>query len=433
MTATAETSGEVAPADGATFDVVIAGAGPTGLSLAVAAADVGLTAAVVERQSRAELAAPPPDGREIALTHRARDILRALGLWQRFAEDEIAPLRKAAVTDGRSPFTLGFDADRHGREQLGFLVGNEVIRRAAFAEASTREAITIVDGVAVTGVATSAASGTLTLADGRRLHGRLVVAADNRFSENRRRMGIGAQMLDFGRIVIVCRLRHERPHHGIAHECFGYGGTLAILPLNGDLVSAVVTVPADAAPGLLAMEPARFADYVRERFGNRLGAMSVLGERHTYPLVAVYAHRFVAQRFALIGDAAVGMHPVTAHGFNFGLYGVDALARAWQRERRKTVGTAGAPPSANWSGRLTRQPATLDPGSDAALSAYQSEHRRTTFPIYTGTNAIVRLFTDDSPPARVARAAALRVANLVTPIKRQITLQLTGTGTQPAA
>ena len=414
------------------FDVVIAGAGPSGLSLAVAAADAGLTAALVERQSRAELAAPPPDGREIALTHRARDILRTLGLWQRFAADEIAPLRKAAVTDGRSPFTLGFDADRCGREQLGFLVGNDVIRRAAFAEASTRAAITIVDGVAVTGVATSTDAGTLTLADGRRLHGRLVVAADNRFSGKRRRMGIGAQMLDFGRVVIVCRLRHERPHHGVAHECFGYGGTLAILPLNGDLASAVVTVPADVAPSLLAMEPPRFADYVRERFGNRLGTMSVVGERHAYPLVAVYAHRFVAQRFALIGDAAVGMHPVTAHGFNFGLYGVDALARAWQRERRKTaVGGAFSP--ASRAGDSMSQPAAFDPGTEAVLSAYQSEHRRVTFPIYTGTNAVVRLFTDDSPPARVARAAALRVADLISPIKRRITQQLTGTGTQPAA
>lgn len=411
MTAIAGTSGQIAPADGAMFDVVIAGAGPSGLSLAVAAADTGLTVAIAERESRAGLAAPLPDGREIALTHRAREILRTLGLWQRFAVDEIAPLRKAAVTDGRSPFTLGFDADRCGREQLGFLVGNDVIRRAAFAEASTRPTITIVDGAAVTGVATSADSGTLTLADGRRLRGRLVVAADNRFSENRRRMGIGAQLLDFGRVVIVCRLRHERPHHGVAHECFGYGGTLAILPLNGDLVSAVVTVPADVAPSLLAMAPVCFADYVRERFGDQLGAMSVVGERHAYPLVAVYAHRFVAQRFALVGDAAVGMHPVTAHGFNFGLYGVDALARAWQRERRKA--------------------AAFDPGTDAVLSAYQFEHRRTTFPIYAGTNAIVRLFTDDSPPARVARAAALRITNLISPIKRQITQQLTGT--RPAA
>jgi 2-polyprenyl-6-methoxyphenol hydroxylase-like FAD-dependent oxidoreductase len=130
--------------------------------------------------------------------------------------------------------------------------------------------------------------------------------------------------------------------------------------------------------------------------------MQAAGERHGYPLVAVYASRFVGPRFALIGDAAVGMHPVTAHGYNFGLYGVGVLSRE--------IARAGG-----------------DPANPAALAAYESEHRRTTLPIYLGTNAIVRLYTDESRGARYLRGAVLRVARGLPPVRKLITRQLTGT------
>lgn len=384
-------------------DVAIVGAGPAGLALAAAVADAGLTATLVERQPRSALADPAPDGRDIALTHRADAILRALGIRERFPEAEVAPLREARVTDGDSPFALRFDARRTPDGPLGWLVANHVIRRAAFEAATSRPAVSLIDGTGVAGIGAGAAAshGELVLEDGRRVRARLLVAADSRFSTMRRAMGIGARMTDFGRVVIVSRMRHALPNRGIAHECFRHGDTLALLPMNDDRVSAVVTVTADAAPALMAMAPAAFAELVRERSGDRLGAMTPDGERHAYPLVATYAHRFVARRFALIGDAAVGMHPVTAHGFNFGLYGVDALVRA--------IGRRGAG----------------DPGAPAALAEFEREHRRATLPVWLGTNAIVGLFTDDRPPARLARGAVLRIAEALAPLKAGIERQLT--------
>jgi ubiquinone biosynthesis UbiH/UbiF/VisC/COQ6 family hydroxylase len=381
-------------------DVAIVGAGPAGLALAAALADTGRSVAIVERQSRAALADPAPDGRDIALTHRAIAILQRLGLWARLPADEIAPLRAAQVTDGDSPFALRFDPRASGAAQLGVLVGNHAIRRAAFEAALARPGVALVDGVAVADARTAADGGTLVLADGRRIRARLVVAADSRLSETRRRLGIGARMLDFGRTVVVCRMAHERGHQGIARECFRYGDTLAVLPLNGDASSIVVTVPSDRAPELMREAPQAFAERIRGRLGDALGGMRPIGDRHAYPLVAVYAHRFVARRFALVGDAAVGMHPVTAHGFNFGLYGVDALVRA--------IGAG-------------------DPGSAAALAAYEGEHRRATLPIYLGTNAVVRLFTDDRAPARALRGAVLRVADALAPVRHAVERQLTGT------
>ncbi|MEZ5563043.1 MAG: 5-demethoxyubiquinol-8 5-hydroxylase UbiM [Gammaproteobacteria bacterium] len=385
-------------------DVVIIGAGPAGLSLAISLADAGFGVTVVEKLPRATLADPAPDGREIALTHRAVDILQSLGMWQRFPAGDISPIREARVIDGKSRHFLGFDTRGTQQTELGYLVPNNVIRKAAFEGAVARPEVEIIAGAGVSDVATSADSAEVRLADGRVLTAPLMVAADSRFSDARRRMGIGADMRDFGRTVIVCRLAHELPHEGIAHECFHYGRTLAVLPLNGLMSSAVITLSADQASAMMQMPAAEFGKLVSEQFESRLGPMQLVGERHSYPLVAVYAQRFVAHRFALLGDAAVGMHPVTAHGFNCGLYGVESLTRAIRGARA--------------AGR--------DIGSMSVLARYQSEHRRATRPIYLGTNVLVSLFTDDEMPARFIRTAVLRLANRLPPLKAGITRQLTG-------
>lgn len=386
-------------------DVIIIGAGPAGLSLAVSLAQAGFSAVIAERLPRAVLADPPPDGRDIALTHRAAGILRSLGIWERFPAEEVAPIREARVLNGTSSFFLQFDPRGSNKSELGYLVPNHMIRKMAFEAALAHSGVDLLDGVAVAGTTASASCAEVQLADGRRLRAPLVVAADSRFSESRRRAGIGADMRDFGRVVIVCRMAHERPHECIAYECFHYGRTLAVLPLNGEISSIVITLTTDKADAVLRMPAEEFSRLVRDQFGARLGDMRLVGERHAYPLVAVYADRFVAPRLALLGDAAVGMHPVTAHGFNFGLYGVEVLTRA----------IAGA--------RASQR----DIGSLDVLATYDREHRRATYPIYLGTNALVKLFTDDRLPLRLLRGAVLRAANLAGPLKAQITAQLTGT------
>lgn len=384
-------------------DVLIVGGGPAGLALASALADAGLRSHVLEQQAPAALQAPAEDGREIALTHRARHVMERLGLWQRLPAAEVSPLAEARVSNGGSPFALPFDARAQGHDALGWLVPNHRIREAAYAAAAARPLVRVEGDARVVALARDARSARVTLADGRTLAAPLVVAADSRFSAVRRMAGIGAQMRDFGRTAIVARMAHEGEHGGVAHECFRYGNTLATLPMPGRHSSAVVTVRGDAAAEWLALDEAAFARRIEAQLDGRLGAMRLDGQRHSYPLVAVYAHHFVGPRFALIGDAAVGMHPVTAHGYNFGLYGVEVLARE--------LGRGG------------------DPGAAAALGRYEAEHRRTTGPIYLGTNAIVGLFTDERPGAKLLRGAVLRVAGAMPPLRALITRQLTGGAT----
>lgn len=183
----------------------------------------------------------------------------------------------------------------------------------------------------------------------------LVVAADSRFSAVRRMLGVGTQMTDFGRSVIVCRMRTSISHEDKAHECFGYDRTLAILPVQPDpdtgelLCSAVVTTDSADAQQLMQLSPEDFAAHVQNHFQSRLGDMQLVGERHIYPLVATYAHRFSGERFALLGDAAVGMHPVTAHGYNLGLSGVERLTACMLHQPRLLLldePTAGVDPKA---------------------------------------------------------------------------------------
>jgi ubiquinone biosynthesis UbiH/UbiF/VisC/COQ6 family hydroxylase len=395
-------------------DVLIVGAGPAGLSLAAALADAGLSAHVLEQLDAATLTDPPEDGREIALTHRAREVMQALGPWSRLPADLISPLREARVQDGNTlaeHLRFGTQDGRAGSDDvgpLGWLVPNHAIRRATFEAAAARSRVRIECGVRVTGFAQEGPAAKLTLDDGRTLRAPLVVAADSRFSGTRRLAGIGATMRDFGRTVVVGPVAHEADHQGIAWECFRYGNTLALLPMSGRRVSAVVTLSSELAPEWLALDDAAFAARVQVQCDTRLGAMRPAGPRHAYPLVGVYSQRFVAPRFALIGDAAVGMHPVTAHGFNFGLYGVQVLARQLEAARK--------------AGR--------DIGAMATLQPYETEHRRVTWPIYHGTNAVVQLFTDERAQARWLRRAVLTLAEKVPPfnglVHAAITRQLTG-------
>ncbi|MBL4806914.1 MAG: 5-demethoxyubiquinol-8 5-hydroxylase UbiM [Rhodobacteraceae bacterium] len=386
-----------------TYDIVIIGAGPAGLSFACCLAGTDLKIVMVERSPLEILENPPEDGRDIALTHSSEQALKDLGMWDDFPEDQLGLIREAKVLNGRSAYVLHFDSAKTSADYLGHLVPNYIIRRAAYNSVKDCKNISIIAGVEVLDVTTNITEGSVTLSDGRTLHSKLVIAADSRFSTTRKKMGIGAQMQDFGRVVIVCEMTHTKPHNNTAFECFHYDQTLAILPMYGDKSSVVVTLPADKSDRLLAMSPTEFAADIQRRFGAQLGDMTLVTKLHPYPLIGVYADKFVTTRFALMGDAAVGMHPVTAHGFNLGLKGARTLAS--EIKAALANGT--------------------DIGAASVLGRYQAKHRRVARPLYVGTNALVKLFTDTTVPGRILRGAALRLGNILPPVKSRIVQQLT--------
>ena len=395
-------------------DIVIVGAGPSGLCLARSLSGQGLTIVVIEQQSLDAISNPAFDGREIALTQSSASAMKDLGLWQLIEPQAISQLRDAKILDGRSQFEMLIPHQLSKYQELGWLISNHVIRKAAYD--ATQEAndlhhdITLIPGRKVIKVKTNLPMAGVVLDDQTEISAKLVVAADNRFSTTRRMMGIAADMHDFGRNMLVCCMTHDAPHDHIAWEWFDYGQTLALLPMNPDpetgryRSSVVITVASDEAEELMKLSPEAFSRNAKERFGNRLGEMDLVSTIHSYPLVSVYPKRLVGTRFATVGDAAVGMHPVTAHGFNFGLLGVQKLSKEILGAHR--VGK--------------------DIGDQALLLRYERTHRLKTKPLFLMTRLITEIYTKESPPAKFLRKALLHISEKLTPFKKSIALSLTG-------
>jgi len=385
------------------YDIVIIGGGPVGLSFACSMIKSKLKVLLVEKAPLSAIANPKADGREIALTHQSRKVLNELGVWSLIDQDEVSPLKEAKVFDGDSPSLLSFNTNKSAINALGYLVPNQLIRKALFERASQADNIDIVNEFSVEGVSTSASSAKIELSDGRTIISKLVVAADSRFSAIRRKMGIPSLMRDFSKVMITTRMSHEKPHNHVALECFNYGHTLALLPMNGGVSSVVLTVPANKAEEMMGLNEDDFNEFAAKGFNNKLGAMKQIGERHSYPLVGVHAQRFKANRFALIGDAAVGMHPVTAHGFNLGLRGQNILAESIYCALESDG----------------------DIGSNKVLTRFEKKQIHLTRLMFFGTNGIVALFTNDDVIAKQVRRFVLKFADKFPPVKALITQHLT--------
>ena len=389
-------------------DILVVGAGPAGLSFAAELAGSGLKITLIEKSPLEILQNPPYDGREIALTHLSREIMQRLGMWDLIPKDEIYPLRDAKVLNGQSDYQLHFPQPTQARGEpadcLGYLISNHNIRKAAYEVVSKLENVTILTGTGVKEVKTSEDEAQVILENGEVLSGRLLLAADSRFSQTRRQLGISSDMHDYSRTMFVCRMKHTLSNQHTAYECFHYGRTIALLPLEEHLTNTVITVDSDKADTIKKMSPEELAASVKEQLKGRLGDMELVSTIHNYPLVGMIAQRFYGKRSALIGDAAVGMHPVTAHGFNLGLSSADLLAKLI----------------------LEAEQRGQDIGAASLLEKYSTKHMLPAQPIYHGTNMLLKLFTNETAPAKILRGLVLRASNNFPPLKKLITKQLTG-------
>ncbi|MCF6220026.1 MAG: 5-demethoxyubiquinol-8 5-hydroxylase UbiM [Robiginitomaculum sp.] len=385
------------------FDILVIGAGPAGLAFSSLASDMGLTVGLFDRQTKTALSKPENDGRDIAVSEASRKILADLGAWTMIDEADISPIRAAKVVDGDAPFALDFNPSSAGADKLGNIISNHIIRRVLYTVAAKKDNITWFTGIEVEALRRDTNAAIITLADGQTFTSQLAIAADTRFSQIRRDAGIKADMHDFGQTMIVGRMHGTTPHNHIAHECFRYDGGLAILPLNNDIASVVQTFSAEEAARFMAMNDQDYAHATEPRLKGLMGKLTPTSKRASYPLVGVYAQQFYAKRLALVGDAAVGMHPVTAHGFNFGIQGIANLIRHLRK--------------ANARG--------LDLGNVGALKAYNTDHRRLTWPLYQMTEKMMGLYTTNTIPARLVRKAALVAAQTAIPVKDVLMAKLT--------
>jgi 2-octaprenyl-6-methoxyphenol hydroxylase len=388
----------------ARFDVAIIGGGPVGALLALALGKAGLRIALIDRTAPPVMQSAAYDGRATAVALGSQRILKGLGLWQRLAE-AAGPILDIRVSDGRSRLFLHYDHRSVGDDPLGYIVENRHLRAALATEVAAEPAIVLFAPATVTGLAADATGVTLARAEGAELRATLVVGADGRGSLVRRSAGIAATEWQYGQTALVCSVRHDAPHHGIAHERFLTPGPLALLPLRDPHRCSVVWTERDAtAAALLALDDAAFSAEMQARFGESLGRIRIEGRRWSWKLGLHHASRYAAPRLALAGDAAHGIHPIAGQGLNLGWRDVAALAEVLVDARR--LG--------------------LDIGALAVLERYEAWRRPDTLSLILATDGLNRLFSNDVAPVRVARDVGLGLVNRIAPLKRRFMRQAMG-------
>jgi 2-octaprenyl-6-methoxyphenol hydroxylase len=376
-------------------DVLIVGGGPVGGLTACALAQAGLAIALVEAADPADLARPGTDGRSIAIALSAKRVFDGAGVWPLLA-DEAGPILQIRVTDGASPLFLHYDHDAIGDEPFGWIVENTSIRRAIHQRLGQLPSAQVLAPARVTAIDRDADGVTATLADGRTIRAGLVVGADGRGSTIRRLAGIGVQRFGYGQSGIVTTVAHEKPHQGIAHERFLPSGPFAILPMTGNRSSIVWTERLHLADAIVGQSDEDFLAELHTRFGDFLGPVTLAGPRFHYPLTLQLADRAIDHRLVLIGDAAHGMHPVAGQGMNMGIRDVAALAEVIMDSRR--LG--------------------LDVGGPDVLARYQRWRRFDNLLMLGLTDVMVRLFSNDIGPLKLARDLGLAAVQVLPGAKR---------------
>ena len=379
-------------------DVIIGGGGMVGLTLALALAQGGLNVTVCDPVPPKALLDAGFDGRVSALSYSSQRMFEALGMWP-LLENDAQPIKDILVTDAPeggapSPFSLHFDSEEIGRP-MGAIAENRHIRCALFA-ALGGSSIRLIAPAAVASVAPNADWVDATLSNGEHWRAHLVVAADGRESPLREQMGLRTIAWSYPQVGIVATVQHERPHNGTAYEHFLPSGPFAILPMTGKRSSLVWTEREDRAPALLQLPPEQFAAEVERRFGHHLGRIEVIGARWSYPLRFHLARSFTAERFALAGDAAHGIHPIAGQGLNLGLKDAAALAECVLEIMR--LG--------------------LDAGHPEALRRYQRWRRFDSFALAAATDSLNRLFSNDIAPVRAIRDLGLGIVDAIGPLRR---------------
>lgn len=376
-------------------ELIVVGGGLVGLTLAIACAEAGIDVAVIDREDPHAMLGEPFDGRTTAIAHGSQQVLAGIGLWPLLAA-EAEPILEIRVADSGSPLFLHYDYRDIGDHPLGYIVENRVLRRALMARAAQLPSLRHLAPLAVERVERAAWGATAYLADGSQLRGELVAACDGRGSPLRRAAGIKTLEWSYPQISIVCTVRHEKPHRGVAVEHFLPAGPFAILPMTENRSSIVWTERADLAPRLLALDAVSFDAELKRRFGDFLGALEVVGPRFSYTLSLLHAERYTAPRLALVGDAAHVIHPIAGQGLNLGIRDVAALAELVVDARRLGLDIADA----------------------GVLERYERWRRFDNVMLAAVTDGLNRLFSNAVPPVKAARDVGLAMVNRAPPLKR---------------
>jgi 2-octaprenyl-6-methoxyphenol hydroxylase len=393
-------------------DVIILGGGLVGLTLAIALDRHGLASIVIDPADPKGTLARGFDGRASAIASASHKMLEAIGVAQRLA-GEGCPIRSIKVSDGLAPRALSFDADPDATP-LGVMYENRALRRALNEAATDAKNLTLLAPATPVAVERDEVAARVTLADGRRFTAPLLIAAEGRNSPTRSAAGIRVARWSYDHHAIIATLGHERPHGGVAYEIFYPSGPFALLPMPDDADghrSAIVwSVPPAHGPAMLDLPDRAFLAEAEKRMGGLLGKLRSASPRSSYPLGFHHTARITAERLALVGDAAHGIHPIAGQGLNLGFRDVAALTE---------VLVEGA--------RLG-----LSPGDAQLLARYERWRAFDSFLVAATTDGLTRLFGLPGKGPRAIRRFGLDMVSRIPPLQRRFMAEARGeTGNLP--
>jgi len=397
-----------------TRDIAIIGGGLTGSLMALAAAKNGFSVCIVDVVSAKLQKNPNFDGRSYAMAMSSGRMLKALDLWDDLKTNAEAIL-DIKVTDGavgNQPSPLFLHFERYDLEEgpMGHMIEDRHLRSLLQSRLMGHENIKYLGGRRVEDQSIQANTSILILDDGSQVRSRLVICADGRNSASAKRAGVIYTGWKYAQSALVCALEHEYSHNGFAYQHFMPTGPLAILPLKGNRCSIVWTEKAKNARTIMAMDENAYLDCLRPRFGDFLGKIKLVGERFFYPLDISIAKNFVAERVALIGDAAHGMHPIAGQGLNAGMRDIAALTQLCQEAKERGE----------------------DFGSQAILTRYQEWRRFDATALALTMDAFNKLFSNDIFLLRSIRTIGMGVVNKLPFVKRTFMREAAGvTGNLP--
>ncbi len=378
-------------------DVAIAGGGLVGASLALALAKLGVRIALLEAAPFGAAEQPSFDERSTALSNGSRRIFEGLGVWP-LIEREATAIRRIHVSDqGRFGFAR-VDAKEQGLNALGFVVVNRVMGAALWRRLAAEPSITVIAPAKVQAMhlQQDVQFIEVQMGDGatRVVAAKLAIAADGARSTLRQSAGIGASTWDYEQVALVSNVFSNHCHDHVAYERFTAGGPLALLPMTEGRSGLVWTFKPATAKEMAQLGDAEFLARLQDAFGFRLGRFTRVGSRQLYPLSLTRSDEHIAERLAVVGNAAQTLHPIAGQGFNLGLRDVASLAEVLA-DGRAQAGDA------------------FDAGDGLWLQRYREWRAADRGNIVRFTDGLVRLFSHPFGPVKLLRNAGMLAFDLM--------------------
>lgn len=380
------------------YDAVVIGAGPAGLTAALALASVGARVACAGPLSPRS-GGSRPDRRTTALMMASVRLLDRLGVWPACA-GEAAALERLRIIDDtgrllRAP-DMTFEAGELALPAFGYNIANDALVAALRATAASQPGLTLFDVARVEAVEPDTEAATVRLSDGRSLAARLVVGADGKGSLARAAAGIGTVEWSYDQAAIACTFDHRLAHDHTCNELHRAAGPLTTVPLPGRRSSLVWVETRAEAARLMALEEDAFAAALHERLYGLLGDIGGVGPRAAFPLSGLTATGMARNRVALVGEAAHVLPPIGAQGLNLGFRDAAALAECMA----EALAAGG------------------DPGGPAAMAAYDRARRGDVLSRTLAVDALNRSLVSGLLPLQAARGLGLHLVQAVPPLRR---------------